>query len=818
MANEDTRKADKITEMLAKLPKTMETSIARGFELVLSHLKGESVKINTETKGFFKDSKNDRDKETAVKNRDRASEMRKAMEAGLKINNGFSKGMEGMKQKLYMHLSKAELRTKTFLEKMGELGQKIKDYFKNAKQEFVKMGWGTFTGIVKTFTGPFYGLISKTSGVIGGSLVKLGSNMINKMGYKSLDKLLGKFEGIKSFLNPKEKEMTMEEKLLAFAEEFRTLLSNILDAQIDNTTKIVASLRELPGKLCSRLGTVNMVESPISAPAGAAGAGAGAGMLGGFFGKGGSQGPDPVTIEYYEFFKEKVTNIDEYLEQIWEKFKGESPGGGGGGGLVDNLMGKGGLMGKLKQFAFGKWGAGAAIGAGVLAGGYSGYKAYGEGREKGMSKGEAGANAVARGMITGSFTAIGTMFGGAAGGAAMGYLGDKVGAISNKIGEKLGTGLFDAKELVGKKFGEFGDKISSMSTAVGDKFSEMGTAVGTKFSDMKDSVMGTFSRVGEGFKDSKDYLKEKLDSFLPSGQDIMGVLKGILGGLMAAGTAVTAFVVNTATKAKETLANAGKTAGDLASKGAAAVSGALKLGGNKWKAETKGMNPEVMKALQAAAVDYKKQTGKTLTMTEGVRTKEQQAQLRGNNKYPTAKPGMSMHQFGYAADVNAEQANEMARLGILKKHGLTQPVAGDPVHLELAKLANAEKRSEIRRTVAQVDNTPKVKAAATGGLVNIPGRVDVHAAEIISPIGKFQDMLSKTAATAAQPAMMASSALDGKAVEYLSAISSGITQLISTKSKEPAPQFNNSSIPDFPGDPGIIFGGNYFPQKGKQWG
>ena len=51
---------------------------------------------------------------------------------------------------------------------------------------------------------------------------------------------------------------------------------------------------------------------------------------------------------------------------------------------------------------------------------------------------------------------------------------------------------------------------------------------------------------------------------------------------------------------------------------------------------------------------------------------------------PVAKPGTSLHETGNAVDINKSAANEMDRLGILKKYGLDRPVAGDPVHVQLA--------------------------------------------------------------------------------------------------------------------------------------
>jgi hypothetical protein len=164
----------------------------------------------------------------------------------------------------------------------------------------------------------------------------------------------------------------------------------------------------------------------------------------------------------------------------------------------------------------------------------------------------------------------------------------------------------------------------------------------------------------------------------------------------------------------------------------------------------------------------------------------------------------------------------MERLGILAKHGLTRPYGErDPVHMELAALANAKERSKIRAGTSVASMTPavkpKIQAAATGAFVNTGGLAELHPAEIVSPIGKFTDMLSKTAMGIAAPAM---GGMNDESLGYLAAIVAGINKLVETGAEKPLAkrEVKATPVPDFPGDPGIIFGGNYFPQKGRQWG
>jgi len=46
----------------------------------------------------------------------------------------------------------------------------------------------------------------------------------------------------------------------------------------------------------------------------------------------------------------------------------------------------------------------------------------------------------------------------------------------------------------------------------------------------------------------------------------------------------------------------------------------------------------------------------------------------GKNPAPVAKPGSSMHNYGYALDINTPEANDMASLGLLSKWGFHRPV------------------------------------------------------------------------------------------------------------------------------------------------
>jgi hypothetical protein len=72
------------------------------------------------------------------------------------------------------------------------------------------------------------------------------------------------------------------------------------------------------------------------------------------------------------------------------------------------------------------------------------------------------------------------------------------------------------------------------------------------------------------------------------------------------------------------------------------------------------------------------------SMSSGVRSTADQARLyanRGSNPNPVAPPGTSLHERGMAVDIAGMTPEQRA---MLPQYGLAQPVANDPVHVQLA--------------------------------------------------------------------------------------------------------------------------------------
>lgn len=101
------------------------------------------------------------------------------------------------------------------------------------------------------------------------------------------------------------------------------------------------------------------------------------------------------------------------------------------------------------------------------------------------------------------------------------------------------------------------------------------------------------------------------------------------------------------------------------------------------KVKLDGLNPAMQKNLFAMVEEYGSKTGKKVGVNDGFRSTEEQAALFqkfGPSK--AARPGTSMHEFGLAVDINTKNANEMERMGLMRKYGFTRPVGGETWHVE----------------------------------------------------------------------------------------------------------------------------------------
>jgi hypothetical protein len=93
------------------------------------------------------------------------------------------------------------------------------------------------------------------------------------------------------------------------------------------------------------------------------------------------------------------------------------------------------------------------------------------------------------------------------------------------------------------------------------------------------------------------------------------------------------------------------------------------------------------------------------SLSSGVRTPQQQAALyanRANNPNPVAPPGSSLHESGNAADIGGMTPEQRS---MLPQYGLSQPVASDAPHVELAGQGGTQPAQGAPATTAGVPSS-----------------------------------------------------------------------------------------------------------------
>jgi hypothetical protein len=126
-------------------------------------------------------------------------------------------------------------------------------------------------------------------------------------------------------------------------------------------------------------------------------------------------------------------------------------------------------------------------------------------------------------------------------------------------------------------------------------------------------------------------------------------------------------------------------------------------------AKLEGMNPEMLKLFRGMAEEYGTLTGKQIPVNSGARDFADQMALYKADPSKAAKPGGSLHEKGLALDIDTATANELERLGLMRKYGFTRPVGGETWHIEPAG---------IQPAISQAKNDPSF---ATQAILKSPG-------------------------------------------------------------------------------------------------
>lgn len=140
------------------------------------------------------------------------------------------------------------------------------------------------------------------------------------------------------------------------------------------------------------------------------------------------------------------------------------------------------------------------------------------------------------------------------------------------------------------------------------------------------------------------------------------------------------------------------------------------------------LHPRLKSHMLGMAQEYGEKTGKSIQINSGYRSYEDQAALHRQDPKKAAKPGRSLHEKGLAVDIQTENANELEKLGLMKKYGFTRPVGRESWHLEPAGIQTNLKLA--RENEEEADRMIALSLGRGGGgvgtLTNVPKYLRDH--------------------------------------------------------------------------------------------
>jgi len=130
--------------------------------------------------------------------------------------------------------------------------------------------------------------------------------------------------------------------------------------------------------------------------------------------------------------------------------------------------------------------------------------------------------------------------------------------------------------------------------------------------------------------------------------------------------------------------------------------------------------PEFRNLVLGMAKEYYQLYGVKLKINQGHRTEAQQkiqydkAKAEGN-KGGAARPGYSMHEMGLAVDIDRGIVAKLEESGLMRKYGLTRPVAKEPWHIEPAGIYKYTPRG-IRELIGSGNNMDLLTSLIRSGI------------------------------------------------------------------------------------------------------
>lgn len=103
---------------------------------------------------------------------------------------------------------------------------------------------------------------------------------------------------------------------------------------------------------------------------------------------------------------------------------------------------------------------------------------------------------------------------------------------------------------------------------------------------------------------------------------------------------------------------------------------------NTKEANVQNLNPDVLHNFKAMAAEYMDLFGEKIQINSGFRSFEEQEKLKKKYGKNAASPGASMHNYGFAVDIQSAQANKAIKAGLFDKYGFWRPVKHENWHVE----------------------------------------------------------------------------------------------------------------------------------------
>lgn len=103
---------------------------------------------------------------------------------------------------------------------------------------------------------------------------------------------------------------------------------------------------------------------------------------------------------------------------------------------------------------------------------------------------------------------------------------------------------------------------------------------------------------------------------------------------------------------------------------------------NTKEANVQNLNPDVLHNFKAMAAEYMDLFGEKIQINSGFRSFEEQEKLKKKYGKNAAAPGASMHNYGFAVDIQSAQANKAIKAGLFDKYGFWRPVKHENWHVE----------------------------------------------------------------------------------------------------------------------------------------